>query len=221
MENGGELGMVTATESKQEQLDLDTISEYIREAKPRAHDMPGSANRELSPVANTEKKSAPLPIFSLKDDIDQSPQTDVLETLWPGLHHHHDFTHTIKKKTPVFYLIAGFLAGAVVVCLFAWCFSLLSSFFTHNNSLPSGLSQNKSESTEASSVSGTGNKVLVPMVPTYEVQEGDTLAGIALRNYKHISPRLLDSICRANNLTDANVLNLGQKITLPEYTPQQ
>ena len=57
----------------------------------------------------------------------------------------------------------------------------------------------------------------LPLVATYEVQEGDTLAAIALSNYKHVSPRLLDEICKANNLTDANVLNTSQKLTLPEY----
>jgi hypothetical protein len=28
---------------------------------------------------------------------------------------------------------------------------------------------------------------------------------------------LLDSICRANNMRNANVLSLGQKLNLPEY----
>jgi nucleoid-associated protein YgaU len=49
---------------------------------------------------------------------------------------------------------------------------------------------------------------------------GDTLAGIALKNYKKVSPRLLDQICRANNMRNANVLSLGQKLTLPEYKAQ-
>ena len=147
----------------------------------------------------------------------QSPETDVLETLWPGLHHHHDFTHTIRKKTPVFYLIAGFLAGVLLSALVVWCISFLSSFFTHDPGLSSGPSRSKREGTETSSATVNSSKVIAPLVSTYEVQEGDTLAGIALRNYKHISPRLLDAICRANNLSDANVLTLGQKITLPEY----
>jgi len=209
--------MVTATESKQEQLDLETISEYIRDSKPR--ELPGSINNKgLVTVQNTDPKLAPQTVLSFRNNLTQAPETDVLETLWPGLHH-HDFAHTIKKKPPVFYMIAGFFAGTVVVSLMVWCFSIISSFFAHNNILPVGISANKG--TDASSAAANGNKVLVPLVSTYEVQDGDTLAAIALRNYKHISPRLLDAICRANNLTDANVLNSGQKISLPEYTPQQ
>jgi nucleoid-associated protein YgaU len=212
MENGGVLDMVTATESKPEQLDLEVISEYVRELKPRLNELSASANNFTETEILGDKKQFSFPTFP-----DESPPADVLETLWPGLHH-QDFSHTIKKRAPGFYLVIGFLAGAVIVGLFTWCFTLLSSFFTHNNA--AGMAQGKTENSE-SITSSTDKAVLVPLVATYEVQEGDTLAGIALRNYKHISPRLLDAICRANNLTDANVLNLGQKITLPEYTPQQ
>ena len=49
---------------------------------------------------------------------------------------------------------------------------------------------------------------------------GDTLAAIALREYKRVSPRLLDEICRNNGLKNANFLNLGQKINLPNYQAQ-
>lgn len=70
---------------------------------------------------------------------------------------------------------------------------------------------------QASAPAAAGGDVIIPLASTYEVQSGDTLAVIALRNYKHASPRLLDEICRANGMRNANVLSLGQKITLPEY----
>jgi LysM repeat protein len=70
---------------------------------------------------------------------------------------------------------------------------------------------------QAASVS---EEAITPAEPTYEVQSGDTLAAIALRNYKRVSPRLLDEICLANNMKNANVLSLGQKIVLPVYHPQ-
>ncbi len=210
--------MVTATESKPEQLDLDTISEYVRESKPRPHELLGASNKGAVTAPPVEKKLSLQSALFAEDETVKPIETDVLETLWPGLHHHHDFAHSLKKKTPTFYMIAGFSAGILAVSLVVWFCFLLSSFFTHSNGLSNSLSSNKQENTESTASS---NKILVPLVSTYEVQEGDTLAGIALRNYKHISPRLLDSICRANNLSDANVLTLGQKITLPEYYPQQ
>src|SRR5579872_191638 len=84
------IDMATVIEPKQEQLDLDTISEYIRETKPRLHELPGSKNRGLSAVSNTDAPTTPQPILSFQNQLAQSPETDVLETLWPGLHH-HDF----------------------------------------------------------------------------------------------------------------------------------
>ena len=71
-----------------------------------------------------------------------------------------------------------------------------------------------------SAPAAAGGDLIIPLATTYEVQSGDTLAVIALRNYKHASPRLLDEICRANGMRNANVLSLGQKITLPEYHRQ-
>jgi nucleoid-associated protein YgaU len=66
----------------------------------------------------------------------------------------------------------------------------------------------------------SGGEVVAPGSGSYQVQTGDTLAGIALKNYKRVSPRLLDEICKANNLRNANVLSLGQKLALPEYHTQ-
>jgi nucleoid-associated protein YgaU len=86
-------------------------------------------------------------------------------------------------------------------------------------------SQGKAKSKDASTTVVTKanltntQEVIVPVASTYEVKEGDTLAGIALHAYKRVSPRLLDTICKANNMRNANVLTLGQKIVLPEYRP--
>ncbi|HEY9867987.1 MAG TPA: LysM domain-containing protein, partial [Candidatus Obscuribacterales bacterium] len=65
-----------------------------------------------------------------------------------------------------------------------------------------------------------GSEVIVPAYPTYEVKSGDTLAAIAIKAYRKVSPRLLDEICRANGMRNANVLSLGQRLVLPEYRPQ-
>jgi nucleoid-associated protein YgaU len=46
------------------------------------------------------------------------------------------------------------------------------------------------------------------------------MAAIAIKEYGRATPRLLDSICKANNLRNANFLQLGQSLTLPDYLPQ-
>ncbi len=109
------------------------------------------------------------------------------------------------------------MGGAVIALIVAWGFSGLSSLFANYGKVPATLNQSKTTSSTVTPEAATNTGVRVPLVPVYDVQVGDTLAGIALSNYKHISPRLLDDICKANNLTDANVLSSGQKLTLPEY----
>jgi nucleoid-associated protein YgaU len=222
--------MATVIESEQKQLDVDSISEYEREddaAKPQiksyAKDLLGSASEVIS--AARALKSAVLPMQAgtvCQSPIDRSidninnPKPDVLETLWPGIQ--QDFSHSVTvKRTPSYYLTLGFMGGAVIALIIAWGFSAVSTFFSNYGKVPSALNENKTTSSTVAVETTANASTRVPIASTYEVQDGDTLAGIALANYKHVSPRLLDEICKVNNLTDANVLSTGQKLVLPEY----
>ena len=198
---------------------MEAISEYVREPKARVRGL-GESAMPPNQTRHIEKSTDISTTWLHETDSSEVPKPDVLETLWPGLHH-QDFSRGVKK-TPSFYLMLGFMGGALIALLITWGYSSVSSLFAHFGKLPTGLSQAKlsSNEQELASAGSPSGEVLIPLVSSYEVQDGDTLAGIALHNYKHISPRLLDSICRANNITDANVLNLGQKLTLPEYHPQ-
>jgi hypothetical protein len=49
----------------------------------------------------------------------------------------------------------------------------------------------------------------------YEVQAGDTLSTIAQRFYSSSHPDMVDKIQRANNMTNAHSLSLGQKLVIP------
>lgn len=223
--------MATVIESKEKQLDVDSIAEYVRDedttkSQPKSYikDSFNPASEVIS-VARA-LKSAVLPVqtsggggqsqrAAIPGENVNSSKPDVLETLWPGVH--QDFSHSVTvKRAPSYYLTLGFMGGAVIALIVAGSFTAISSFFANYIKASSALNQNKVSTTVASdATSNTG--VRVPLASTYEVQDGDTLAGIALQNYKHISPRLLDEICKANNLTDANVLSTGQKLVLPEY----
>lgn len=48
---------------------------------------------------------------------------------------------------------------------------------------------------------------------TYVVKEGDTLAGISIKLYGNIYK--VESICKANNITDENMIHPGDKLTIP------
>lgn len=159
------------------------------------------------------------------------PKSAELEALWPGVN--HDFYQT-SRKSPSFYLTIGFMAGAVVSLIVAWIYS--TAFH------PSSPSQAQAPQTDAKpivvahgtatsakltsaapqtlTVQGTGSELITPVDTVYEVRDGDTLAGIALHEYKRVSPRLMDAICHANGMANADRLSLGQKLNMPQYRTQ-
>ena len=206
---------------ERERLEFDSLPEFIRESYSAARESyaPSTAARGLNPATR-------------RDDALQA-KTAELEALWPGVN--HDFLAP-SKRSPSFYLTLGFMAGAVVSLVGIWGYSL----FSHGASATASAdgakkivvagahgtfgvnAQIASERGQASTRSPvvSSGEVITPLYASYEVKTGDTLAAIALRAYKRVSPRLLDEICKANGMRSANVLNLGQKITLPEYHPQ-
>jgi LysM repeat protein len=157
----------------------------------------------------------------------EAPRTDELEALWPGVH--QDFLHS-PKRTPSFYLMLGFMGGAFVSMIAIWAFSGVSQMVAHGGgkAAPQAMVAGQPQTAGQPAVAPVAtvpqgsdpNAVLVPAHPTVVIATGDTLAAIALREYKRVSPRLLDEICRNNGLKNANFLNLGQKINLPNYQAQ-
>lgn len=207
--------------SEREKLEFESLPEFVRETRPTSRDS------YVSKAAYIE------------DDEEVLPKSAELEALWPGVN--ADFLHSTKKG-PSFYLTLGFLGGAVVSLIGVWSFSFVSHMASAppqakqivvahgKQSAPAALGGNiASEAGTArggavvtTRVPAVGDaEIIVPIASTYEVQSGDTLAGIAIRNYKRATPRLMDAICKANGLRSANVLSLGQKLTLPDYRPQR
>lgn len=212
--------MTIAIESERdnrENFDLESLPEYIRENKVKTREF--SLNMSSIKGSDTDASGEVQPT---------SPQagthSDVLETLWPGVH--QEFTNP-PRRGPSFYLTVGFMAGAVISMAGVWTFSAVSHMVASSGTsggekqilvAQGGVTAPAPVPATHPTVPGAA-QVIVPIANTYEVQPGDTLAGIALRNYKHASPRLLDEICKVNGMRNANVLSLGQKLLLPEYRP--
>lgn len=214
--------MTTVASRERDTIEIEPLPEYVREEgfkKEVSNAMPS-----LNPSSNStssgnyerwERTSSPV--------VETEEQhSDVLEALWPGVHHDFERTASTTKRGPSFYLTIGFMGGAIVSMLGIWGFSSVSSVVA--NAGQGGSKQIVVANGQAGQQAGApqaaapvGGDVIAPAATTYEVQNGDTLAVIALRNYKVASPRLLDEICRANGMRNANVLSLGQKLTLPEY----
>jgi len=217
--------MTTVASRDRDTIEIEPLPEYVREEsaykKEVSNAMPSlnpssSNNTSSGSYERWERSSSPV--------VETEEQhSDVLEALWPGVHHDFERAASTTKRGPSFYLTIGFMGGAIVSMLGIWGFSSVSSVVanagqrTDKQIVQGQPSKDQAGAQQTAQASAAGGDLIVPLATTYEVQSGDTLAVIALRNYKHASPRLLDEICRANGMRNANVLSLGQKITLPEY----
>lgn len=220
--------------SEREKLEYESLPEFVREPRVTPRDS-YAAGKATAPQQATKTTSPYTAEFEKP-----LPKAAELEVLWPGVG--ADFVHS-SRRGPSFYLMLGFMGGAVASLIAVFGFSVVTGMVAHspadrgivvaqgNTSSTSqmrsgfataGGTNNAQPSTQpgVTTISGAAD-VVMPSVPTYEVKTGDTLAGIALQTYKRATPRLLDEICRANGMRNANVLSLGQKLVLPEYHPQQ
>jgi LysM repeat protein len=216
--------------SEREKLEFESVPEFVREPRATTRDSYTSniaTSSEDIDVRPSSRNSTPPQQQPLNSPL--LPKSAELEALWPGVS--HEFLHSSSKKGPSFYLTAGFIAGSICTLLVLGGFSTVSRMLSAN---PNGgkeivVTQGSTGSSANSQRTGSGStltttsgepEVIVPLSASYEVGPGDTLAAIALKNYKRATPRLLDEICKANNMRNANVLSLGQKLALPEYRPQ-
>lgn len=193
--------------TEREKLEFESLPEFVREPRPSREPY---ASKPVAAVADDCEPAAPL------------PKSAELEALWPGVS--QEFLHHAPKKGPSFYLTIGFMAGAVVSLLAAWGISCVSHLAAAPQSgkeiVVAAAGKQAPNAVPTTGVPADDAATILPVSPTYEVAAGDTLAGIALKNYHRVTPRLLDEICKANNMRNANVLSLGQKLVLPEYHPQ-
>ena len=220
--------MTTTIDCERETIDFDSIHEYLRDnqlpSRDAAVSMSSNAFNQRQVTQTTAAVEEPrdeAPVHHVAQQSQQSPtagKADELETLWPGVH--HDFPQHTVQRSASFYISVGFAAGAVasIVGIIGF-FSIqhLTTTAKANTDTSKVMVAGAPQTVAPGGTATASGDVLVPSSGTYQVQAGDTLAGIAVKNYKRVSPRLLDEICKANNMRNANVLSLGQKILLPEY----
>lgn len=214
--------MTTTIDCERQTLEFDAVPEYLRDTQLPTRDVAVNiASNLFNQRSINEHLSGILPTESVDSE---APKSEELEVLWPGVHHeNHDFSPTAKRSSS-FFLCVGFAAGAVISLVSVFGFFTVSNWVTASNNRADNKVVIAGGHTTAggagSQIAEQGSsEVLSPAAAVYQVQPGDTLAGIAYKNYKRISPRLLDEIAKANNMRNANVLNLGQKLKLPEYRP--
>lgn len=162
-------------------------------------------------------------LLETNQEVLETQKSDELEVLWPGVH--HELIPQAAKRNPSFYMMLGFIGGAVVSLAVVGVYSLASAKIAEGGAQKSvviakGAAPSASQSETMNSNTVDPSSVIVPVSSTYEVKTGDTLASIALSNYKKVTPRLIDAIVEHNKLKSAHMLGLGQKLTLPPYQTQ-
>lgn len=207
--------------TERERLEFESVPEYIREPKAPARESHSLSSRPyLGPYEEREREARPL------------PKSEELETLWPTIQASEFLPANSNKRHPAVYVAAGF-AGGFLSCLVLFGLSAgISGYMSQKQDLANqnkpivvahgtaGAGQDNQQATVTARQSDPNAEIIVPLFNSYTVKDGDTLAGIALQAYKRATPRLLDEICKANGMKNANVLSLGQTINLPEYRPQ-
>lgn len=208
----------------EEATDSIQMTEIERESITEEIEVP--AIKATPKAARVEKSMPPRreDINKFMESAPEAPKADELETLWPGVH--HDLTHTVKR-TPSFFIMLGFIGGAVVSLFAVWGYSFTSDQIAKANvhkDKPVLVAKANTEMAGTNKRAMTAKNVdptaeLVPVSQLYVVKSGDTLVSIALKNYRKVTPRLIDSIVENNNLKNADTLKLGQELSLPTYQP--
>lgn len=113
-----------------------------------------------------------------------------------------------SEKSPSVYLATGFVAGAIAMLLL----TTIISFSVKGNDVQAPnkvkVKNEKVNFLPAGDASSAKSEV-------YTVQSGDTIESILIRFYGSFSPAKAQAVQEANNLSNLNKLQIGQKLTIP------
>lgn len=135
-----------------------------------------------------------------------------LDILW------QDIDHPVSKgeKSPIVYIITGFILGAVSMLILTTIVNLSMNAVKD--------SEFEEAPVPVSTTTDTAKLTFIPAdteevknltKETYTVQSGDNLESIVIRFYGSYSSKNAKRIEDANNLTNPNQLRLGQTLTIP------
>lgn len=148
-----------------------------------------------------------------------------LDILWQNFK-----INTKEEKSPGVYLLTGFIAGALCMFLMNAILSIGSNLsvgdvetafgqpkFEKKISRKSKLPQitQSVEVVPAAAVSIEEEIANIPAVENYVVKSGDSMSTIVYRFFGKYDPSKVEKIRKANNLTNAHKLSIGQKLVIP------
>ena len=147
--------------------------------------------------------------YKQESSYDSSPKVYVrpnkekeLDLLW------QNFKISQKsEKSPSVYLATGFIAGAIFMLM-------LTSLINFSTKTPADKAKGSSVKAEKVNLLPAGG-ASTSKIETYTVQSGDTVESIMIRFYGSYSPEKAKIVQQANNLSNLNKLQIGQKLTIP------
>lgn len=144
-----------------------------------------------------------------------------LDILW------QNFRMPKGERSPIVYLGIGFGAGVVITLIVSALIGLSASDFHPNFkfnlkmpsiSMPAASSSSKLNFLPSSNSNSTDEDATSAEQKSdeeYTVQSGDTMEAIIRRFYGTYSTEKVNSVMKANNMTDPNKLSIGQKLVIP------
>ena len=126
-----------------------------------------------------------------------------------------------NEKAPQVYFVTGLIFGVIATLAITTIVSLLINLSTPKEELI--VPVKKSSVVEPSGkfsfipADSAATKVASPILTNeeYIVKEGDTLESIVIRFYGHFDLNKLEKIKVANNMSNPNALQIGQKLIIP------
>lgn len=146
----------------------------------------------------------------------KSSKARELDLLWDGVHRGmqkvHSATRSVSSKSPMTYLIAGFIMGVI-------CMGMLTLIVSFCSSIPTKKVEKIENKSNVALIGEDGyaqsNNDSIVMEEKYIVKSGDTLNGIAYRFYGKYSEAKIQEIQRINNITNPAALRVGQELIIP------
>lgn len=114
-----------------------------------------------------------------------------------------------SEKSPSVYLATGFIAGAVTMLML----TTIISFSVKGNDVKVPANNTKVQAENVNFL--PAGETAAKESEAYTVQSGDTVESILIRFYGSYSPEKAAAIQKANNLSNLNRLQIGQKLTIP------
>ena len=136
-----------------------------------------------------------------------------LEVLWQDLDHQQ----TKHERSPIVYIITGFILGAVSMLILTTIVNLSMNAVKENSFEDTPIAiETPEEPAKLTVITADTTDVKEALSKeTYTVQRGDNLESIVIRFYGSYSKEKAQKIEKANGLKNPNQLQLGQVLTIP------